>query len=45
MTKTTKIDWTGHAAIVAGAFGAAIGYLVALAVLFGPLAHEVVRMA
>ncbi len=45
MMKTTKIDWTGHAAIAAGAFGAAIGYLIALAVLFGPLAHEVVRMA
>ncbi len=45
MTKTTKIDWTGHAAIVAGAFGAAVGYLLALVVLFGPMAHEVVRMA
>ncbi len=45
MTKTTKIDWTGNAAIVAGAFGAALGYLLALAALFGPMAHEVVRMA
>ena len=45
MTKTTKIDWTANTAIVAGAFGAAIGYLVALVLLFGPLAHEVVRMA
>ncbi len=45
MTKTTKIDWTGHAAIVAGAFSAALGYLLALAVLFGPLAHAVVRLA
>ncbi len=45
MTKTKQIDWSGHAAIAAAALGAAVGYLVALAVLFGPLAHEVVRMA
>ena len=44
MTKTNKIDWTGSAAVVLGAVGAALTYVLVLGVLFGPMAHAVVRL-
>ncbi len=43
MTKT-KVDWKGVGAVLlGGAFTVGL-YVAALAVLFGPMAHEVVKM-
>ncbi len=40
-----KVDWKGVGAVLAGgAFTVAL-YVFALAVLFGPMAHEVVRIS
>ncbi len=44
MTKN-MVDWKGVGAVLAGGACTVALYLVALAVLFGPLAHEVVRIS
>ncbi len=44
MTKN-MVDWKGVGAVLAGGAITLALYVVALAVLFGPLAHEVVRIS
>jgi len=43
MTKN-KVDWKGLGAVLAGGACTVALYLAALAVLLGPMAHEVVKL-
>ncbi len=44
MTRT-RVDWKGVGAVLAGGAFAVALYVAALAVLFGPMAHAVLRIS
>lgn len=40
-----KIDWTAAEAMIAGGVATAAVYVIALVVLFGPMAHALARLS
>ncbi len=42
--RKNRIDWAAAEAVIAGGICTAALYVIALAVLFGPMAHALIRL-